>query len=55
MFGDTRFENDVYDAPCWSDADNALCFIADEDGSLLASAPTRELALTLLESQDEST
>jgi hypothetical protein len=55
MFGDTSFENDVYDAPCWSDADNALCFISDEDGSLLASAPTRELALALLESQDEST
>jgi hypothetical protein len=54
-FGDAHFEDGAYDAPCWSDADESLCYVADEDGSLLASAPTNELALTLLESQGMGT
>jgi hypothetical protein len=51
-FGSTRFEDGDYNAPCWSDADDALCFISDEEGSLLVLASTREMALALLESQD---
>ncbi len=50
-FGDARFEGGEYDTQCWSDADDALCFVANEQSSLLAYAPTRELAFALLESQ----
>jgi hypothetical protein len=49
-FGNTRFDNGDYNAPCWSRPDDALCFIADEQVSLLSVAPTREMALALLES-----
>lgn len=48
-FGDTRFEGGMFDAPCWSDSDDALCFLSDGGSSLIVSAATREMALRLLE------
>jgi len=50
-FGAARFEAGDYSAPCWSDADDALCFAAAADSSLIAYAPTRDMAQSLLESQ----
>ncbi len=48
--GDARFEDGTRDSSCWLDDDEAVCYLLDGTTTLVASAPTQEMALTLLES-----
>ena len=50
-FGDTRFEDGARDESCWSDADDALCYVFDGAASTITFAPMLEMALALLERQ----
>jgi hypothetical protein len=50
-FGAARFEDGTEESPCWWDNDEALCFVSDDAGSVLAYAPTHEMAKDLLNRQ----
>jgi hypothetical protein len=50
-FGGARYEDAAPSDGCWSNADDALCFVDEEGQSLISFAPTLELAQTLRDSQ----
>ncbi len=49
-FVNSRMGNPM-NTPCWSNAGEEICFMADEAGAVIAYAPTHEMALALLENQ----
>ncbi len=50
-FGAARFKDGQQSGDCWSNASEALCYAPAADGTLVASAPTLELAQQLLANQ----
>ncbi len=46
-----RLDAPVEGAPCWADADEVICFVADEPFVTVTYAPSLDLATDLLENQ----
>lgn len=49
-FGANKFESDAVDG-CWSNTDEALCLISTNGRSLIISAPTVDMALSITQEQ----